>query len=185
MNSTITAEVFFLCTSNPLAPPPGGAEIERVSQQREMGVFSLEKRRLRGHLAAVTNYQHWGFKENRARLFPGCTAERQEVIVSGCSKGNYNQKKYAPCEGGEEQARVVQGAVGSPSLEIQNWGREGAEEPDLTLNKLCFEQGVGLRNPQMAIPTWTILLCNSSSSISYRPQSYKSLKINLLGTRGI
>lgn len=77
------------------------------------------------------------------------------MMVIGCSKGNCNQiqEKYVLCEGAEAQVWASQEAVGFPSLEIQNSGRQGAEQPDTTLSELFFQQGVGPSNPQMALPT--------------------------------
>jgi len=64
--------------------------LEHLSHQeklRELGLFSLEKRRLKGNLINVCKYLQRGCKGNRARLF--------SVVPSGRARGNGHKMKHS------------------------------------------------------------------------------------------
>ena len=88
---------------------------------RELGLFSLEKRRLRGDLRNASKHLQGGGQEDRDRLFP--------VVPSDRTRGNGHKLKqrklqlnprrnFFPLRVPEPWPRLPRGAVESPSLEI-------------------------------------------------------------------
>jgi len=88
---------------------------------RELGLFSLEKRRLRGDLRNASKYLQGGGQEDRARLFP--------VVPSDRTRGNGHKlkqkklqlnprKNFFPLRATEPWPSLPKEVVESPSLEI-------------------------------------------------------------------
>jgi len=98
--------------------------LEQLSYEerlRELGLFSLEKRSLRGDLRNASKYLQGGGQEHRARLFP--------VVPSDRTRGNGHKlkqrkfqlsmkKNFFPLRVTEPWPRLPRGAVESSSLEI-------------------------------------------------------------------
>jgi len=132
---------------------------------RELGLFSLEKRRWRGDLRNANKYLQGGGQEDRARLF--------SVVPSDRTRGNGHKlkprkfqlkmrKNFFPLRVTEPWPGLPKEAVESPSLEIFK------THLDKVLCSLLWVtllgQGVGLGDPQRSLPTPTMLgFCETSN----------------------
>ena len=125
---------------------------------RELGLFSLEKRRLRGDLRNASKYLQGGCQEDGARLFP--------LVPSDRTRGNGHQlkqrklqlkmrKNFFPLRVTEPWPRLPREAVESSSLEIFQPRLAAVLYPLLWVTLLG--QGVGLGDPQRALPTPNVL----------------------------
>ena len=121
-------------------------------------MFSLEKRRLRGDLRNAYKSLQGGCQEDGARLFP--------VVPSDRTRGNGHKlkprklqlkprKNFFPLRVTEPWPRLPRGAVESPSLEIFKTHLDKVLCILLWVTLLL--QGVGLGDPQRALPTPAML----------------------------
>ena len=125
---------------------------------RELGWFSLEKRRLRGDLRNASKYLQGGGQEDGARLFSVVPRDRTRGNGHKLKPGKFRlntRKNFFPLRVTEHWHRLPREAVESPSLEIFQ------TRLDKVLCSLLWvtllRQGVGLGDPQRALPTPTIL----------------------------
>ena len=130
----------------------------REERLRELGLFSLERRRLRGDLRNADKYLQGGGQEDGVRLFP--------VVPSDRTRGNGHKlkqrkfrlntkKNFFRLSMMEPWPRLPREAVESPSLEIFQTRLDAVLCSLLWVTLLG--QGVGLGDPQRSLPTPTAL----------------------------
>ena len=98
---------------------PGACLIWR-SQLRELGLFSTEKRSLRGALITVYKYQQGGCEEGRARLFCVVPCDRTRGIGHKVKHRRLSLNTREQCltvRMRKHWHRMPREFVGSPSLE--------------------------------------------------------------------
>ena len=125
---------------------------------RELGLFSLEKRRLQGDLRNAYKYLQGGCQEDGARLFPVVPSDRTRGNGHKLKPGKFQlnpRKNFFPLRVTEPWPRLPRGAVESPSLEIFKTHLDTVLCPLLWVTLLG--QGVGLCDPQRSFPTPAIL----------------------------
>ncbi|KAK4817728.1 hypothetical protein QYF61_026528 [Mycteria americana] len=94
---------------------------------RELGLFSLEKRRLRGDLVAAFQYLKGAYRKDGDRLFSKACCDRTRSNGFKLREGRFRldlRKKFFYNEGGEPSEQVAQRGSGGPvpgNIQGQFW----------------------------------------------------------------
>ena len=129
--------------------------VEHLSYEdrlRELGLVSLEKRRLRGHLKAASQYLKRGYKKKKEkekdRLYSIICCDNTRVHGFKLKEGRFRldiRKGSFYSEGGEALEQVTQGTGGCPVPgDIERLSGPASEQPDLPVGVSVRCRGVGL-----------------------------------------
>ena len=101
---------------------------------RELGLFSLDKRRIRGDLLLACQYLKGGYKKEGNRLFSRVCCDSTSGSGFKLKERRFRlvvRKKFFYYKGGEALAQVAHRRNGCPiSWDIQDQDGWGSEQPD-------------------------------------------------------
>ncbi|PKU41234.1 hypothetical protein llap_8471 [Limosa lapponica baueri] len=113
---------------------------------RELGLFSLEKRRLWRDLIAASQYLNGAYKKDGKGLFMSEYSDRMRGNGSKLKEGRLDTRKKFYCEAGETPEQVAQRSCRCPIPgSVQDQAGWGFEQPGLVGGVPAHGRGVGTR----------------------------------------
>jgi len=125
----------------------GGLEhLSCEERLRELGLFSLEKRRLQGDLVAALHYLKGPATELERDFLQGCVVIGQGIMALNWKESRFRldtRKKFFTLRVVRHWDRLPREAVDAPSVQDQaGWG---FEQPGLVEGAPTHDRGVGTR----------------------------------------
>jgi len=114
---------------------------------RELGLFSLEKRRLQGDLTAAFQYLKGAYRKDAENIFSRACCDRTRSNSFKLREGRFrlDTLEIFYDKGGETLAQIAQRGGGGPIPgNIQGQVGRGSEQPDLVEDVPAHCRGVGL-----------------------------------------
>jgi len=113
---------------------------------RELGLFSLEKRRCRGDLRAAFQYLKGAYRKDGEGLFTRVCSDRTRGNGCKLKEGRFRLEEILHHEGGETLEQVAQRSCGCPLPgSVQGQVGWSSEQPGLVEGVPAHGRGVGTR----------------------------------------
>ena len=139
----------------------GPEHLSYEERMRELGFFSLEKRRLRRDLTAAFQYLKGAYKKDGDRLFTKAYSSMRRGNGFKLKEGRFRldrRKKSFTTRVVKHWHRLPREVVNAPSLETFKVQLKGVLSNLIQLNiTLLIAGGIGLDDLEMSLPTQTLL----------------------------